>query len=300
MSERKSVGSTILKIVLGIVITVAVLLIGGYCLLRFAFGVDLIDLYNQIKLLSKPVVETEIVTYPYEKSDSMVDDLNTLINNSFSATNIVSKDENGKIIIDDEQLSNASMTANFQLTDKQLACFVNASFDAYTEDGTVTSELLKGMELLQIKFSDLQKTDVDNFSVKINTVIKVDLAYIKSQLVTFPLSIINGLIPQNMYVDVTITLTKNQTGFHYEKTGGTIKINSLTEEESSKFINTLNDVIGIGTSEEFAKSIGGTIVDMFIGNDEVGGFSNTFNQATNFTFIETSGQISYVLICTIV
>ena len=299
MAKNRSVGSIILKVVLGIVITVAVLLIGGYCLLRFAFGVDLIDLYNQIKLLSKPVVETEIVTYPYEKSDSMVDDLNTLINNSFSATNIVSKDENGKIIIDDEQLSNASMTANFQLTDKQLACFVNASFDEYTADGTVTSELLKGMELLQIKFSDLQKTDVDNFSVKINSVIKVDLAYIKSQLVAFPLSIINGLIPQNMYVDVTITLTKNQTGFHYEKTGGTIKINALTEEESSKLINTLNSIIGIGTSEEFAKSIGGTIVDMFIGNDEVGGFSNTFNQATNFTFIETSGQISYVLICTL-
>lgn len=294
MSQEKSVGKTTLKVLLWIVVSIIVVALIIYLFLRLVVGIDIFTLINRLNQLNQPINVETIVTYPYERNDAMVNQINTILQEGSGKSNIVTIDTAGEITINSEELESAVFDRSLKLTDKQTACIISASFNEFLEGQEGSSLFLEDLEFLQLKFSDLVEQSGSFKSVNINSIVKVSLKTFKDSLVSFPLTMIKGYIPEFLYVETTVKVIK-KVGFNYEFEAISIKINNMNEADSENLINCINPIISLGTPEDCCTTIGGTIVDIIIGNKESTGFGKSLLNASDFKFVKNGETIYYVV-----
>ena len=72
MAKKKNVLVTILKVVLSIIGIIALLLVGAYCFLKFAMGIDIFEIKIKLDLLNQPVNEQTLITKPYDEENGFI------------------------------------------------------------------------------------------------------------------------------------------------------------------------------------------------------------------------------------
>lgn len=296
MAKQKTVGGTILKITLGIVVAVVVFVVAFFLIAKYAVGVDIIGAYRGLKKLGTTVDTQTIITYPYEKNEAMADSLNSIIESKTGETGIVTS-TGGEITIDVEKFENLLFDSSLELTDKQLACIINASFDDYVnsvEDDI--SKNLKDIELSQIQFSAYQEEGGKFKSVNMNIVIKLPLETIKEYMNGFPLSLLKDMLPNELYIKTDLKITKDSSSaWKYSITAKNTAFNNLSHEDSNNLIKSVSGILGVPDADEMGYSIGEFVINTIIGNSEQIGFGNGLLQAKDFTFKTVGSQIYYVI-----
>lgn len=296
MAKQKTVGGTILKIVLGIVIVVVLFVVGFFLIAKYAIGVDIIGAYKGLKKLGTTVDTQTIITYPYETNEAMADSLNSIIELKTGETNIVTS-SGGEITIDTQRFENLLFDSSLELTDKQLACIINVSFDDYTNalDEKVANGL-KDVELSQIQFGSYQEEGGVFKSVNMELVVKLPLENIKQYMTGFPLSLLKDMLPNELYIKTNLKITKDNTSaWKYSILAKDTTFNNMTKEDSNNLIKSISGFLGASDADELGYIIGEYVVNTIIGNSEQIGFGSGLLQARDFTFKNIGNKIYYVI-----
>lgn len=295
MSKEKTVGGTLLKIGIGVVLAIVLIVVALFLIAKYVLGIDILGAYSSLKKLGTTVNTETIITYPYEKNDAMVNGLNNIFELKTGETGIVSGGD-GSVTIDYERLESLFFDSDFELTDKQVACILNASLNKYLSSASDASELFDGLELCQIKFSEYQESGGKFKSVKINYVVKMSLSSIKGYMKSFPLTLFKNLLPNELYVSSDITLTKDNTGaWKYSLKATNTTINNLDTEATNKFVTSIAGVLGLNEADEMGHSIGEIIVDAVIGTPSKLGLGSGLLNAEDFTFKRANNTTYYVV-----
>ena len=123
MSKAKHIGLTVLKIVLGVIAVIAVVLIALYCYLRFALGIDIIDIKQKLDLLNQPVSESQLISNSFEEQDG-VSTLNKLFGD-----NQIYNNTGDEVSFNLEAFAAAALQQNTSLSDKELAAMFSLFFE---------------------------------------------------------------------------------------------------------------------------------------------------------------------------
>jgi len=296
MAKQKTVGGTILKIVLGIVIVVVLFVVGLFLIAKYAIGVDIIGAYNGLKKLGTTVDTQTIITYPYEKDDAMANSLNSIIELKTGETGVIVS-SNGEITIDTERFENLMFDSSLELTDKQLACIIDTSFNEYLEsqEDTIANNM-EGVELSQIQFGSYQEEGGVFKSVNLNIVVKLPLENIKQHMTGFPLSLLKDMLPNELYIKTNLKITKDNTSaWTYSIKASDTTFNNMSKEDSNNLIKSISGLLGIPDADELGYTIGEVVVNTIIGNSEQIGFGSGLLQAKDFTFKNIGNKIYYVI-----
>ncbi len=263
-----------------VILLLAGVLVGGYFYVRSSYGIDLIKTAKELKTLSQTVDEKQLCTNAFTIED--MQSAQTEINNSVE--NYVTFTEQGGYYINFNNLP-SEMKYIIKLTDKQVGALaqtvVKQEMNGELEVG---EQKVKG-EILQIDFSDVQ-----NGGALFNTIIKVDVTSIKEQMSSFPLSVVQKLVPDNFYVSSTVKVTKGEP-FAYTVEHSSLTINNLSSEETEDLLNTLNVVLKLGTAKDFNEIIGNKVVGSLVGSQSQRGLAYSLKSigATDYEFLVENG-----------
>ena len=125
----------------------------------------------------------------------------------------------------------------------------------------------------------------------------VSLLKIKEKMNSFPLNLLKGKVPDTLYINSTVKITKNAGAFNYEVTHESLALNKMTGKEVENLFNLINIVAKVGDIGDFNLSIGKSFVDVLIGNSEVSGLAYSLRSvgATDFEFA-LQDEIVYFII----
>ena len=96
-----------------------IIVVGFYCYLRFALGIDLIDIKRKIDLLNVKVEETQIITNPYEDADAA----NAFV--KIFGSEEIYKDNGEGYVFDKTTFETSALIADANLTDKEFAGLIS-------------------------------------------------------------------------------------------------------------------------------------------------------------------------------
>ena len=112
----------------------------------------------------------------------------------------------------------------------------------------------------------------------------------------FPANLIAKYIPDNLYIDSNVTVTKTSTPFEYSVSSNYLTINELNEQGTNELLTTLNKFVEVGNVEDFNLQIGKGFVDVIIGNAEQKGFIYSLKDAGATDFVFSSETSSIVIV----
>ena len=112
----------------------------------------------------------------------------------------------------------------------------------------------------------------------------------------FPANLIAKYIPDNLYIDSNVTVTKTSTPFEYSVSSNYLTINELNEQGTNELLTTLNKFVEVGNVEDFNLQIGKVFVDVIIGNAEQKGFIYSLKDAGATDFVFSSETSSIVIV----
>ncbi len=297
MAKEKTIGGTILKIVLIVATVIVVGVLALFLIAKYFIGIDIIGAYSSLKKLGTQVNTETIITYPYA-DNKMADSLNNLFEINAGQGGIVSgSGEN--LTVDYERLEGLEFSASLELTDKQLAAIINASFNKYINSNQLeeqTADLMEGLEISQIKFSNYVVEGGLFKSVDVQTVVKFPLESIKAFMTGFPLSLFRDMLPNDLYLDTTITITKDYgEAWKYSLKAKDTKINNMTNEEATALVKSISGILGVNDADELGVTFGEVLIDAIIGNTEEIGLGSGLLNAKDFSFKKTGETIYYVI-----
>ena len=311
---------TLLKIILGIVITAVVLVVGAYLVLKFAFGIDAIDLYKKYGAL-KNYDETKIITSPYASTDlnSAADKLE-----AGGLSFLVERDGENVTINLDAKFGDSMGTpdqwedlfgADLKLSGPELAAVINNVMRGMTDfaDFEIAGLNVNDMDfqLKQIKFENLLLDEDTGFAtVDLNIVCSIDLKEIKKLIEEKGFGFANRFLPDKLYVGSITTIT--QTGdCNYTVAHKGVGLNNLDSQGTKELFDLIGGFVdGFPKLEEMNKPIGEMFANILIGNSEnpIGFayllsqpqvddpmYANASKLATGFTFEEVDGVINFVI-----
>lgn len=283
MKKEKTVGGILLRIFIGVVLAIILVVVALFLISKYVVGIDIFGAYSSFKELGTTVNTETILTYQFEKNQDMVDALNEIIEFKTGETGLVTSGEN-TVNIDYDKLENLVFDSDLDLTDKQIACMIDSALNEYKSTAG-ESDLFEGLQLCQIKFSDYKESAGKFNSIKMNYVVKMSLTNFKSMMNSFPLSLFKNLLPNELYIQSTLTITKdNNRAWSYSTKAENTTINNLDVEKTTKLISSISGIIGAGNADDLGLSIGGIITDLMIGNKESLGFASGLLNAEDFTF----------------
>lgn len=274
----------------GVILLTAGLLFG---IIYSKYDINLITFFSEIRHLNEKVNVNNLVTNPYSDDDieSIIEQTNEKVENLFSY------DKNNGFIVSTENITIKDLSNPvLKFSDTQLAAVADNIIDN-REDITIKmgkdiklKEL--GFELLQIDFEYLE-----NNKTSFNVVFKIESAFIKNKLTTFPLNFGKKIIPDEFYISSTINIHKNEDKFSYTTEGTKLLLNNLTKAETDDMFNTFNKLAKTGTSLQFANKITSTVVDVLIGNENNDGFIYSLKKygADDFAFTKID-NIDYLTV----
>lgn len=278
--------------IIGIVLVIA-LAISAVCIyVNKKYGINLFETYTQVKLLSQPVDEAKFCDNKFTDDDMAT--AQTTVNASVAG--LISYSETDGYKISTTGLGEDSMmSADLKITDKQMGAIAKTIINSAEGGMTMNfnGETVQ-VELLQIKFEN-----IDNLTgnADVNIIVKMDISSLQEKFNSFPLNMFKKYIPKTLYISSTTTIEKGEGNFAYTVKSKSLKINNLTEEQTSSLIKTLNLVAKTGTDEELNLMAGEPFANLLIGNSTNTGFAYSLKDlgAKDYSF-ETVGETNYFVI----
>ena len=114
-------------------------------------------------------------------------------------------------------------------------------------------------------------------------------------------TLLKNYIPNYLYLSMTSSITHLEEPFSYEINYVSTKINKLTDEQTSSFLNTIKNVTQLDFASEIYTSLSTTLINLMIGNENYeDGFTyslskNTLSGVKDYTFKEENGNRYYVI-----
>ncbi len=277
----------LIKFILTILIIVIIGLVGGCIYLNSAYGINVIDVFNQLKIMNEEINENEYIENKFSNED-----LDSSKNIS-SLNNVINKNGDGTYTIDPDKIS--MLEEDIYLTDKQIGAIVNEIFKKEMEkNGQEYSKY--NPEVKEVTFSNITPT-----STYFTYMVKLDCSSIKEEYNTFPFTLLKNYIPNYLYLSMTSSITHLEKPFSYEINYVSTKINKLTDEQTSSFLNTIKNVTQLDFASEIYTSLSTTLINLMIGNENYeDGFTyslskNTLSGVKDYTFKEENGNRYYVI-----
>ena len=284
MSERTkrqpSIVGGILKF-LGFMILAGVLIVVGfYCYLRFALGIDLIDIKRKIDLINVKVEESQIVTNAYDDSDA-ADGFAIIFNNED-----IYKDNGDGYVFDKTAFENAgSLVANVSLTDKQFAGIINVYMKNLFDNGQ-DKDFAQNIKLKQIKFTNFSNQE-GKTSVDMSVIAMLDFSTIKSEVGkedNFISGLLTSFIPESIYINCNFkVIIDNTNPQDIEVESNYVLINNLTKEQSNEIFDFINNFMG-GNSNFMADTLTETFSTVLFGSETETSFFDKISGFSYFTF----------------
>ena len=257
MAKKKGIFSAILKLILGLLGVIVLVVVGGYCYLKFALGIDVIDITKKLNLISSPVSESQIVSNSFEKEDGV-----DILSNMFGSNDIVTKDGD-KYTFNIEAYAQADLQIDPMLSDSDVASLF-ALFVEGVDANTIgiDKELVKYITLKQIKFSNLVVSS-DATSVDVNYIFAADLVSVKKDaaeqnaIISF---LVNKFVPDKLYLSSTFNIQLPKDNYQeYTTTTNSFVLNNLNQEQT----NGVLDVLSIFSSEDLKVTLSDKLNTMF-------------------------------------
>ncbi len=296
MSQEKTHGrnifATILKVILITVMVIVTIIIGFYLYLRFAVGIDVIDIRRKINAINVSVDETTLVTQPFTSEDAQKG-----FSIMFGEENNIYLD-NGEGFVFNKENFEAGILASgeMQLSANQFGSCVALFLSNYANKNINVSEVSIGTELKQLNFTNFQAVE-ENINVDVNAIVKLDFFELKSKINEFNnffSNLILKYIPDNIYVTINSLVTiQNTEDISYSVTPRNVIINKLSLVESQEILDLFSRLYVSSENENLRDTITNQFIEMLFYGDGNGGFLSAIN-VNNFTFIE-SDKIYIVL-----
>lgn len=290
--KRRSFLGTLLKVILIIVLIVVTLIVGGYLVLRFALGIDVIDIKKKINLLNENVSETQLITNPYT-DDNAVDGFNVIFGNG----NIYVKNEDGTYTFNEEEFNNSIVSGEIQLSAEQLASCTNVFIKNFVTSSVDVSGVSLSAELKQLAFSNL-RSEENTIKVDVNSILKFDFKSLKDEIIksnNFLGNLISKYIPNSVYLSIDAELSLDTLNNNaYTVTPKSILINNLTKTQSQEIIDLFSKLYS-DKNVNLVDDITNQFTNMIFSCSD-GGLFGSLN-ITSFTFVqpEAEGNVYIVL-----
>ena len=288
-NKKRSLLGTIFKI-LAIILAVIVFIVGSiYCYLRFALGIDIIDIKNKIDLINKDVSETSLVKNPY-----LEEDIPNGLNSIFGENSVYSKDENGEAVFNVEEFVTLNLLENAKLTDKQF-CALADMFVKQALKGTEQENIADNIQIKQIIFSNL--SDAENItSVNMNVIVKFSLSEVKNDLKkndNVLVDFILNYIPDAIYFTDDFSVNVNTLNNSYTTSSNYFVINQLSKQQSKEIVNLVDKFFA--KEKSMIDEIHETIIGYLFGSEDKSGLINTINNVSGFNFEQVESTIYLML-----
>lgn len=274
--------------IFSIVVVAAIVVISGYFIIKKNYGIDLLNTYKQLGILSKEVNKSTLITNGYDDSDllSMEETLNK------KTKGFIYRDENGNLKIN---FNNPSIfNDDIFLTDKQVAAYAQKSIEQEMNSKITVGNYEFGLELKQIDFSNIK-----DGNCLFNVIIKLDLTSLETTLSKFPYSLVKKYIPKYLYISSNVNVNKGSKPFEYNTVSNYLTINNLEKEDSKELVTTLNTILKTGAYDDLNLKISNEILYNLIGNEEHNGLAYSLKNvgAKDYTF-STVSNVDYFVVKT--
>ena len=273
------------KIIICLVVIVtisATTIIGGYLYVRFVYGIDLFNTFNQLKILNQEVDEDKLCPNAFKDEDFI--NLKNNINSEFDGLIKMEDDKGYKgFFVDYKVLLGESFSKPISFSEKQVGALTQLVF--YEKTGGIVNMADKEIKasLLQIDFFNITGDGSANF----NIVCKLDLSPFKIEMDKFPYYFFKQYIPTFLYISSTVRVQKTfENEFKYELSNIGLRLNNLNQDETSDLFHTLDVILKIGSAYDINMNIGTIATNALIGNKDNIGFAYSLKNvgATTFYF----------------
>lgn len=297
MAKKKL--KTIFIILLVIVLIIVIIPLGGFLILKFGFDIDLIAINKQIKLLSKEVDESSLISlYGDEEKNTLLeklknagfgDALNGSIDNLF--------------LIAENNSNNISLTKDMILNEKELAYLLNKYVDyvlsTAAENDEQKSDIAElNASVLGIEIDNIRQGDSVVFNqtvADITVVAKINIQKLKETVNVFPISIYSKKLPDELYIKSQFSIKTTADGDKYEYENSNFAFNSMSVDETKDFMKTMQFILG--NYDEMSNSLATMFCEIIVSDGKGTGLVDTFNVfglgAYNFTNEENEYCIIY-------
>lgn len=271
--KRKNPWLTVLKVVLIIVGSLALIVVGAFCFFKYYLGIDLLQIKQSINLLNKPYSYESVVTDAY--SD---DDIVSGFYKMFGDNQIYTQ-QDGKYVFDKQEYETSTLLANANLTNKELAGIFNLYITEYGGE----SALGNSFKLSQIKLSNLTE---DETSIHINSVVTFEINLLNTAEENSA-SFLLGFVPSTILIssNVTINISKENC-FNFTLQNNGFTINNLSSTETNQILTTLKTLHMLNSTDDFINSFNTPIFSTLLGNDSATCFINSITGASSYQFVE--------------
>ena len=286
MAGEKKKRPFLLRLIIGLVsfvFVIALLLFGVVIFAKVKYDVDLIGTISQVKSLTQEPNEERLdYTYSNDDMERAKQDINASITDLITYT-----EEDGYKV---NEVVSQLMTTNISLDGKETAAILNSLLNSASKNIEFMNQSVS-FELVQIKYVNITENSCD-----FDIMVKIDVSTLKEKLNFFPANLIAKYIPDNLYIDSHVTVTKTSTPFEYTVSSNYLTINQLDEKGTNELLTTLNKFVEVGNVEDFNLQIGKGFVDVIIGNAEQKGFIYSLKDAGATDFVFSSETSSIVIV----
>ena len=286
MAGEKKKRPFLLRLIIGLVsfvFVIALLLFGVVIFAKVKYDVDLIGTISQVKSLTQEPNEERLdYTYSNDDMERAKQDINASITDLITYT-----EEDGYKV---NEVVSQLMTTNISLDGKETAAILNSLLNSASKNIEFMNQSVS-FELVQIKYVNITENSCD-----FDIMVKIDVSTLKEKLNFFPANLIAKYIPDNLYIDSNVTVTKTSTPFEYTVSSNYLTINQLDEKGTNELLTTLNKFVEVGNVEDFNLQIGKGFVDVIIGNAEQKGFIYSLKDAGATDFVFSSETSSIVIV----
>lgn len=246
------------------------LVFGIFIYAQSEYGINLFDTINQVKLINEKIDEDLTYNNKFNSKDyeSLVTKLNSVADNLITYTNI---NDYKTYNLNYSALIGKTLTSEFKLNEKEIGALSQISFYKQTNGYISMKDYNINIELLQFEFNEI-KENSSIFSITS----KINLEPFKNELKQFPLSLINNVVPDYLYINSKVLVKKLDNEFKYNVTSNSITFNKLDYYQTTDFYNTFSQLFYICSLEELNLEIGKNVVDYLIGNEDNIGFAYSF------------------------
>lgn len=274
----------IVSIVGGVVLLGTIAFFGVYGWLRISYGIDLFATFQQLRVLGEEVNEEELCPNAFDEND--MPDVQTLVNEH--AEDLIKYSvENGTYTVDFDNLP-AELNGIITLTDKQIGALLDTLVrQEYNNQIKVGDETL-GLYVKQVII------DMKNEVPLLTTTVCLNLEEIKEDMNGFPLNLVKGYIPNNLYISSSVLINRpGNEAFAYSVTSDSLIINNLSSSDTKSLYNTANTFLKFGDLDDFNVQIGQTLADALIGSETATGLAYSLKSvgASDYSFSKGSYSV---------
>lgn len=262
----------IIKWVVGLILGIVIIVAGIWGYFYYSKDINLIKVYDYVSTLSEDV------------------NVNSIVTNAYSAEDLTS----AKSKVDNVSIFDASIS----LTDKEIGAYINDKLKSNESVNlTVGGENVNlkdlNFEVGQVMFSNIPQTAPERGAIAtFNVVVKLDIAkLIEDNLSKFPLSLIKGSIPKNIYVSATVDILNYDSALgdaQYSVKYNNLTINNLNTKDTIETIDLIGKITKMDSAQKLCETICTPFVDALIGTEQNSGMAYELMQkgATGYAFTE--------------